>query len=149
MEAFEICTEWDTKASDAAAKRIPTTEGTIDIFTSNRATSEQIQAHCDLVWSTSTFGADTPKHCSKFGTAPIDDQTLEGLRNGRQLKHVMMGKKLWDSLSSTFKIVISGSKIDFMRGQEYDGPLLWDFIRRRINPTITVGASKLKDMMDA
>ena len=60
-----------------------------------------------------------------------------------------MGKNIWESLSSTFKIDILGSKVDFMRGQEYDGPLLWGFIRRRINPTTTVGASKLKDMMEA
>ena len=42
MEAFEICTEWDTKGSSAAAKRIPTIEGTVDIFTSNKTTSEKI-----------------------------------------------------------------------------------------------------------
>ena len=36
-----------------------------------------------------------------------------------------------------------------MRSEENDGPLLWDFIRRRINPTTTVGASKLKDEIES
>ena len=57
----------------------------------------------------------------------------------------MMSNKLWESLSSNFKIEISGSKAEYQCCKENDGPLLWDFIRRRINPTTTVGASKLKD----
>ena len=46
----------------------------------------------------------------------------------------------------TVKII--GSKLEYQRGRENDGPLLWDFIRRRINPTTTVGASKLKDEIE-
>ena len=84
-----------------------------------------------------------------FKTAPKNTAELETARNGRRLKHVMMGEKLWNSLSSNFKIDITGSVDKFQRGQETDGPLLWDFIRRRINPTTTVGASKLKDEIEA
>ena len=60
----------------------------------------------------------------------------------------MSGKKLWDSLTSNFKIEIQGEQAKFKVGQEYDGPKLWDFIRRRVNPTTTVGASKLKDQFE-
>ena len=39
-------------------------------------------------------------------------------------------------------------KQEFQRNQEYDGPLLWDYIRRRVKPSTTVGASKLKDEIE-
>jgi len=61
----------------------------------------------------------------------------------------MMGNELWNSLSSPFKIKITGSKEDYQRSQENDGPLLWDFIRCRINPTTTVGTSKFKDEIES
>ena len=61
----------------------------------------------------------------------------------------MLGNKIWNSLSSPFKIEIIGSKMDFKRANEYDGLLLWDFICRRINPSTTVGASKLKDKIES
>ena len=32
--------------------------------------------------------------------------------------------------------------------REYDGPLLWDFIRRRVNPSTSVRASKLKERLE-
>ena len=80
--------------------------------------------------------------------APVDTTSLELLRNQQKQKHVMLGNKIWNSLSSDFKIEIIGSKLEYQRGRENDGPLLWDFIRRRINPTTTVGASKLKDEIE-
>ena len=43
---------------------------------------------------------------------------------------------------------ITGSKEDYQPGQENDGPLLWGFIRRRINPATTVGGSKLKNKIE-
>ena len=56
----------------------------------------------------------------------------------------MMGHKIWNSLTSNFQLELIVDKDEFKLGGEFDGPLLWDFIRRRINPTTTVGASKLK-----
>ena len=38
-----------------------------------------------------------------------------------------------------------GVKDEFERHGEFDGLLLWDYIRRRVNPSTTVGASKLKN----
>ena len=60
----------------------------------------------------------------------------------------MMGQMLWNSLSSAFQIDIMPHKQEFQRNQEYDGPLLWDYIRRRVKPSTTVGASKLKDEIE-
>ena len=145
MTALEISTAWDSNGSSTEAKRIPDANGIIDIFKSNKATPEEIKHHCGLVWAKTDFGADTPQYFKVFATAPTDTSELQAFRNAQQLKHVMMGNKIWESLSSPFKIDISGSKAEYQRCQENDGPLLWDFIRRRVNPTTTVGASKLKD----
>ena len=43
---------------------------------------------------------------------------------------------------------IQGSLGEFQRQQEPDGPLLWNFIRRRVQPSTTVGASRLKDEIE-
>ena len=145
MKALKITIEWDTKGSTDEANRIPTQEGMVNIFKSNKATSKEIQKHFDMVWNISAFGSDTPRYFDIFDTAPTDTASLDDKCNARKLKHVMMDNKLWNSLSSAFKIDITGSKEDYSCGQENDGPLLWDFICCRINPTTTVSASKLKD----
>ena len=41
------------------------------------------------------------------------------------------------------------AKHEFEHNDECDSPLLWDYIRRRINPTTTVGASRLKDEIES
>ena len=89
-----------------------------------------------------------PKILPNFKTAPTDTNELQKERNRTRLKHVMVGAKLWDSLTPDFKIEIMGSREEFEREDEIDGPLLWDFVRRRINPTTTVGASRLNDEIE-
>ena len=145
MEALEIHTNWRDGGDTDAAKRIPLADKKINTFGSNKATKENVTAYCDLVWEDTDFGADTPRYFKEFATAPTDKASLDTLRNHQRQKHVMLGKKIWNSLSSNFKIEITGSKSEFQRMNEIDGVLLWDFIRRRTNPTTTVGASKLKD----
>ena len=110
MTSLEISTEWDSNSSSTKAKRIPNADGIIDIFKSKKATPGEIVHHCDLVWAKTDFGAETPEYFKGFATAPKDTSKLQALRNAQQLKHVMMGNKLWESLSSAFKIDISGSK---------------------------------------
>ena len=61
----------------------------------------------------------------------------------------MMGNKLWNSLTSDFKIEIRGENGDFKKRNEYDGSLLWEYIRRRINPSTMVRASRLKDQIES
>jgi hypothetical protein len=60
----------------------------------------------------------------------------------------MLGKKIWNSLTSSFQIDIQGSRSEFLKQEEYDGTLLWDFIRRRVNPSTSVGASRFKDELE-
>ena len=60
----------------------------------------------------------------------------------------MLGKKIWASLTSDFKVEIKGDQEKFKVGREYDGTKLWDYIRRRVNPTTTVGAAKFKDAIE-
>ena len=148
MDALKINTKWVAGGDIDATKRDPLQEGEIDLFESNKVTKRQIEEYTALVWEDTSFGADTPKYFKAFGTAPTDTAELNKLRNARKLKHVMLGHQLWNSLSSAFKVEIIGSKKEFQKGQEYDGVLLWDFIRRRINPNTTVGASRLKDEIE-
>ena len=62
------------------------------------------------------------------------------------MKHVIMGAKFWNSLTSNFKIEISGRKstTELKIIEEYNRLLLWDFNRFRVNLSSTVGASILK-----
>ena len=107
IEAMVINTKWNT------GTRTPDSTGSIDIFKSNQATREQVEHHCDLVWSESTFGNSTPKYFQEFATAPTNTDELKTLRNRRKLKHVIMGSKIWNRLTSEFQIDIQGSKDDF------------------------------------
>ena len=60
----------------------------------------------------------------------------------------MMSAKIWASLTSSYQIEVQGSLTEFQRQQEPDEPLLCDFIRRQIQPSTTVGASRLKDEIE-
>ena len=117
MEALEIYTEWNTAGGMYEAIRVPTEEGKIKIFTSNKASNENVYTHCDLVWDTTAFGASTPKYFKRFSTAPIDDPILNDAYNTMKIKHIIMGMEIWNSLSSELKIEISGSKQEFKRDQ--------------------------------
>ena len=147
MECLSIPTKW-VAGGTVAQKRVPRADSKVDIFNSNLCTTDQLKAYCDLVWSESTYGANTPKYFDIFDTAPTNTFELDEYRNKRKLKHVMLGTKLWASLTSDFKIEIQGDKGQFKQGREYDGTKLWDYIRRRVNPTTTVGASRLKDEVE-
>ena len=97
MKALKITTECDTNGSTAAAKRIPTQEGMVDILKSNKATSKEIQKHCNMVWDNLVFGVDTPRYFDIFNTASTNTATLDGEHTERKIKHVMMGDKLGNS----------------------------------------------------
>ena len=113
MEALEVCSQWDSSGGTAEARKIPTEQGKVDIFTSNKALKEEVTSHCELVWSASAFGVDAPKYFKIAASAPTDDATLNAARNLMKLKHIMMGTKIWNSLSSEFKIEISGDNQEF------------------------------------
>ena len=64
-----------------------------------------------------------------------------------KMKHVIMGKKIWASLTAEFQIEILGSEHEFTidASDNYNGPILWNFICRRVKPSTKSGASKLKE----
>ena len=94
MECLSIPTKW-VAGGTAAQKRVPIEDSKVDIFNSNLCTTDQLKAYCDLVWSESTWGVNTPKYFDVFDTAPSNTVELNELRNKRRLKHVMLGTKLW------------------------------------------------------
>ena len=145
MGVLEIGVQWKDDAQTVEEKRLLKEGGSVNILQSNQATREQVLNHSNRVWSESTYGEDTPRYYRNFQPIPTNSDGLQKERNNTRLKHVMMGAKLWDSLTPEFKIEIMGSREEFEKNDEKDGPLLWDFIRRRVNPTTTVGASRLKD----
>ena len=124
MEALEVCTKWDTAEGTDEAKRIPSEQGKIDIFTSNKASKEEVIFHCDLVWSTSAFGSNTPKYFKNVASAPANNATLNDAWNLVKQKYIIIGTKIWNSLSSELKVEISCSKQEIKKDQEYVGPLL-------------------------
>ena len=67
-------------------------KGEIDLFESNKVTKRQIEEYTTLVWEDTSSGADTPKYFKAFGAAPTDTAELNKLRNGRKLKHIMLGQ---------------------------------------------------------
>ena len=148
MKCLSVPTKWDVGAATVAGRRIPTAAGKVDFFSSYTGERADIEEYCNLVWSNTTFGANTPRYFDIFNTAPNNTADLSALRHQRQLRHIIMGNKIWKSLDPAVWIEYSGNCSQFKRGGEYDGPLLWDFIRRRVNPSTTVGASKLKEELE-
>ena len=142
MCAFEIATEW------LAIGRTPTQDNMIENFQSCKVQKDLIVSHIDHVWADITFDNLTPEYFEIFDPMPTDTAKLNVLRNLRKLKHVIMGKKIWNSLTSKYKIEILGKRSKFKRGREYDGVILWDFIRRMVNLTTTIGASSYKEEIE-
>ena len=147
IECLMIPTVWDVNAATPAGKRIVISDGIVDFFNSSQGEKAQVKEYSDLVWANTTLG-NTQKYFCIFDTNPATTVELESRRNQRRLKHIMMGKILWESLTAEFQIEISVKATEFKQGRECDGPLLWDFIRRHVNPTTTVGASKLKEDLE-
>ena len=81
MEVLEINTKWSPGGETDAAKRVPLIEGMINIFESNKASPEEIESHCNLIWADADFGADTPKYFKGFDSIPTDKTSLDELRN--------------------------------------------------------------------
>jgi len=102
MEVLMIPTKWDTANADAALKRVPTEAGLLNLFKDSKVTKEQVKANSDLVWSDSKFGATTPAYFKRFDVTPTDNTTLNAARNHAKMKHVIMGNKIWCSLTAEF-----------------------------------------------
>ena len=151
MKTLMVPTKWDEHNADNEQKKCVLPGESINIFDRHSASKEQVRTYVDLFWANTAHGINTPKYHGVYATAPNDDATLNAGRNGTKLKSVMLGKKLWGSLTSAYKKEITGRCSEFTMGGdegEYDGVLLWDFLRRTIKPSTKVGASKLKETLE-
>ena len=146
MEALLIPTKWDVNNADPEAKKLVLME--VDAFKTNKVTKEQVAVKSELVWATTTHGVNTPQYFKQLAIAPTNDAELTKARNMMQMKHIIMGKKIWDSLTSKFQIDIIGSEHKYTLEEEIDGPMLWCFIKRYCKPSTKVGAAKLKGMIE-
>ena len=59
-----------------------------------------------------------------------------------------MGKKIWNSLKFQFQIDIVTENAEYKIGSEYIGPLLWNYVRRRVKLSTNIGAAKLKGYIE-
>ena len=44
------------------------------------------------------------------------------------MKSIILGRKVWNSLTLRFQREIHGDAEEFTKGEEYDGVLLWDYL---------------------
>ena len=140
IESLDITIFWDKKTQASPREPIKI----INAFNSNEVTKELLIYHCNLVWDNTTYGTDTAEYFQKFTSFPVGNTELNKARNTRKLKHVMTGDKSWNSVTSDFKIEVSGETGEFKKKNEYNGPLMWEYIRRRVNLSTMVRASRLK-----
>ena len=64
---------------------------------------EVITMHCDLFWAKTGHGADTPFCHAKCEPLQNTAEKLRRSRNDVVLKHTIGGKKLWNSLTTSFQ----------------------------------------------
>ena len=145
-EAFQIVIEWETGATPRNAKKVQ------NIFDHTEIKAELIDKNAKLVWADTAFGGgdhETLDYFKIFDTKPANHVTLNNARNARLLKHVMLGKLLWNSLAPKFQLEMLTEDETFKRGEEYDGILLWNAIIRRVNPTTKISIGNLKDELES
>eukprot|EP00957_Ditylum_brightwellii_P078004 5928906-Ditylum_brightwellii.AAC.1 len=73
-----------------------------NILSTKGLDTSAINKHVDLVWASIPFGtsdAEIPDYFASFATAPTKTDELDNLRNKRRLKHIMLGKQTWNSLT--------------------------------------------------
>ena len=145
-QCLKISTEWENTTDDIEN---PVNDKIVDVFDSNRATKDQVDAHCALIWSTTDF-AGTNNLFKRMVTKPTDDATLNAERNPAKLKHAMLGNIVWNSLTPSYQLEIVGEDEDnFRKGNKYDGVKLWCFIQRNVNPSTTTGATSFKEAIES
>ena len=119
------------------------------MFDINSITDDQVNAHCDLVWSDSDYGADTPNYFKTFSPLPTNNNELDAMRNQTKIRHVMLGNKLWNSFTSNFQLEILPQSGKFKSEGEFNGVQLLHHFRKHVNPSTTVGSSRLKDEIES
>lgn len=114
-------------------------------FQLSKVSKEEVVAHLNLVWADTAFDVTLlayNNYCDPLHVSVCKQNVLHD--NNQKPKHVIMGKNIWASLTSAFKIEISGKETKFEQGEEYNRFLLWKFIRHRVNSMITMAPSYYK-----
>jgi hypothetical protein len=146
LEALEVAVEW-AEAHPSNATKV------VNIFESSGNKLKKTEEHVDLVWAKTDHGkaADqTPKYFKNFGgIKPADMTKLTGARNTRRLKHVMLGKLLWNSLTADFQLELLSHEKKYKVDDNIDRVLLWQFIVDLVNPSTKVSVANLKDKIEA
>ena len=121
-------------------------------FNQTQHQKSKLKNHCDLIWNTADFGdpASSKLFCH-VTIKPNDLVLLDAIRNKFEMKHIMLGRMIWNSLDADFQLEIGGeSSVDyFKRGEEFDGVQLWHFIQKHVNPSTTTGAAFFKDSIES
>ena len=89
----------------------------IDMFRSCRLQKDLIVSHINFVWKNTSFSNLTPEYFSIFDPMTTDTSELNVLKNLRKLKYVIVGKKIWNSLTSKYKVEILEKRLELKRGQ--------------------------------
>ena len=110
----------------------------------------EVESHMTLIWSESDYEiADTSKFFRNFTVDPSSLVELEKIRNKQRLKHVILGKKVWNTLSSAYKVELSADSADWTKKNNTDGVLLLTHILKDVKPSTTVGLNNLKDELES
>eukprot|EP00957_Ditylum_brightwellii_P158387 12055231-Ditylum_brightwellii.AAC.1 len=112
-EILRVAVKWSNATNVKDPSKI------VDIFVTNGTPPEKMREYADLIWATTGKGTDTPKHFKKYGATELaDTPALEADRNTRRLKHLMLGKLLWNSFAPDFQIEMLTKEKRSKRGKD-------------------------------
>ena len=141
-----------TQALNVAISWKPTSrnpEKKANLLEDDSILTDQVTKHVDLIWSESGYDApDTPEFFIDIATPPTSTAELEDIRNKFRLKHVILGKKIWETLTSNYKADLSADSSLFTRKENTDGILLLNYIIKDVKPSTTVGLNNIKDELE-
>ena len=141
-----------TQALNVAISWKPTSrnpEKKANLLEDDSILTDQVTKHVDLIWSESGYDApDTPEFFIDIATPPTTTAELEDIRNKFRLKHVILGKKIWETLTSNYKADLSADSSLFTRKENTDGILLLNYIIKDVKPSTTVGLNNIKDELE-
>ena len=93
--------------ASGTSPELATEKGIVDLFSSNAATTEEVEAHCAAVWSVEDLAhAESKNMFVHVKSKPGDTLAMDSLRNRYKLNHAMLGSMIWDSLTSGFQLEI-------------------------------------------
>ena len=151
METLLVPKKWDKDNYHANddLKRLVIKDGVVNLFERHCVTTDQVREYVILFWATTTHGADTSKYHMVLATTPKDNDTLNIARDKTKLKRIILEKRVWNSLTYKFqkKIITDSNKLEM--SNEYDGVVLWGYLRRTIMLSTKVGALNIKSDIEA